>query len=759
MPLEGPIFPARFHILDQNMRPVPFGLPGELYISGPNVSKGYVNRPDVTAKAFGVDIGAPTAERELGYGSLYRTGDSFRLSRNGTLEIRGRIGSDRQVKIRGMRTELEEIENAIWDCYDAAEDDELPKLSLVAVVYHKHGANDGVLASYLATNDGTAGSPEEHDRCKEYIRLSLKAVLAPHMLPAAYVFADDLPRTVSGKIDYKAIVEWPLPAIHTTAVMDDLEHTIPELQELIATVWRDVLGISQRLTGSNDFFALGGHSLLLINVQQKIKEACGVTIGLSDMFAYPSIAGLEALIKQDPLYSAPASETSPVEATALRADKTGHSIDWSQEGSLDDADWTIPDFIPLPPASIVVTGATTMIGVHFLHHMLTTTTVQVHCIAIQARDEENALAKVIETMSQWNLNLSTQNLHGRLYAYSGHLSKEDLGLEQAQIIKLDQEADAIYHFDSDVSLLKNYEDIRAGNVDSLRFLIDLSRGKTSGKVKTLHYLSTWGVPHLQSWNTTRLKSPSYLTGEDEMINMEPGSESTLGYLKCRWVCELLLYQASRRGLPVAIYRSCMVGSNKTSNQGLDRTDINRRILESILQTGLVPDFNSSNGGGMSWINLSFLIKAIAYLSIHPSSTSSKPSTSSPSSSSSTSSASFATSCTTSSHPSLNPQIYNLTSPTHLNYKNDLPTLLGPSYAGRDLKPVHPEIWAQALRDTGNPEMEMQAETLLSWYNAGWTPFQLDARETLDVLEREAGLKPPVVDKKFLLERVVGMNGF
>jgi thioester reductase-like protein len=149
-----------------------------------------------------------------------------------------------------------------------------------------------------------------------------------------------------------------------------------------------------------------------------------------------------------------------------------------------------------------------------------------------------------------------------------------------------------------MSSLKSYEAIRAGNVGCLQFLVNLARGPASGNVKASHYLSTWGVPHLRAWHTTELTSPGYLTGE-EMTNMKPGAEITLDYLKCRWVCESILYQAARCGLPVNTYRSCMVGANKSSQQGLDRTDINRRIIKASLQIGHLLDFNSSQGGGMN----------------------------------------------------------------------------------------------------------------------------------------------------------------
>ncbi|PGH13504.1 hypothetical protein AJ79_03634 [Helicocarpus griseus UAMH5409] len=228
--LGGPFFPARFHIVDKKMRTVPFGIPGELYIAEPNVSGEYVNRPDVSARAFSKDPLAPATEIELGYGNLYRTGDSFRLNRDGTVEILGRIASDRQVKIRGMRTEFEEIKNGIWDSYEAVEIEDTPKLSLTAVVYHRTGKSDGILTAYLDPADGVTVSEEEQQKFAGYLRLSLEAILPPHMLPAAYVSVEDVPRTISGKVDYKSMASWPGPAVVSGNVKTADNKPLRELQ-------------------------------------------------------------------------------------------------------------------------------------------------------------------------------------------------------------------------------------------------------------------------------------------------------------------------------------------------------------------------------------------------------------------------------------------------------------------------------------------------------------------------------------------------
>lgn len=373
-----------------------------------------------------------------------------------------------------------------------------------------------------------------------------------------------------------------------------------------------------------------------------------------------------------------------------------------------------------------------MIGAHFIQLILTTTTSQVHCIGVNTLDGKDVRQAVLSALSRWNLASNIpSNAYSRLTVYQGSLSDPTLGLTSEQISYLDSAADAIYHFDSEVSMLKNYEAIRAGNVGCLQFLVDLARSPTSNNVKAFHYLSTWGVPHLQTWHTTELTSSGYLTGEEEMVNMKPGPESMLGYLKCRWACESILYQAARRGLPVNIYRSCMVGTNKSSQQGLDQTDINRRIIDASLQTGLVPDFSSSQGGGMSWIELDFLVRSIKFLSGRQERWQQQA-----------------------NNDQRQATIFNLVSDQHILY-SDLAALLGESHKGEKLRVVEPKEWIQALRATKNADIAMHAEVLAQWYEAGWVAIQLQADETLRLLSEEAGLVPPRIDRAFMLERIVG----
>ena len=693
-----------------------------MYIGGPTVNQGYVNRDEITATVFLRDPFATASEIEAGMGKLYRTGDSFRLMRDGTIQALGRIGNQRQVKIRGMRTELDEIESVIYDACQAVEDLDVCPVTLVAVVYHKTGSGEGVLAAYLAALEGAEQDERQRRSLKAYIRLRMKASLPVHMIPSAFVFVPQLPQLVSGKIDYKTLLTWDPPAPETGILSGNSLTTEPlnELQSAIASVWKDVLNFKGELSSADEFFALGGHSLILLHVQDGIRECCGVTLSLTDMFANPTIGGMEKLVL--------AQLGSEKRALGEGTDEQPF-IDWEKEGSLPpDADW-YAEPCPMRPASVVaITGACTMAGAHFIQHVLSQSEMTIFCIANEAPSDDDARSNVIDTLKHWRLfeGIPPRSFQ-RLIVYRGSLSHPTLGLTTAQIKKLDSEVHAIYQLDSEVSLLKRYENLRASNVGSLQFLVSLAHGQLNN-TKSIHYLSTWGVPHLQAWTETELSSPDWLTAEVEMANMKPGADGTLGYLKARWACESILYHAARRGIPVTIFRSCMCTGSPASGVPLARTDINRRILEGSLQVGLVPDFSSARGGGMSWITADFLIKSMLHISQRA------------------------------SGPTTSARIHHIVSGNHVPYTK-LADILDVSYTQGKMRTVKPGEWFEALKASGNPEMTMQAEVLESWCQAGWVPFGLEAKDTLALLREEKGLVPPTMSRELLLKLVVGEKGF
>ncbi|HTG34804.1 MAG TPA: amino acid adenylation domain-containing protein [Thermoanaerobaculia bacterium] len=265
VPIGRPIANAQAHVLDARLLPVFLGAPGELYVGGAGLARGYLDRPDLTAERF---VPSPFGDGER----LYRTGDLVRARPEGALEFLGRV--DQQVKIRGLRVELGEIESVL-----AA----LPGIDQAVVAAREDVAGDPRLVAYLVPRAG-AGLP-----AAEELRQRARAFLPDYMLPAAFVALEKLPLTPSGKVDRKSL---PAPE-----EQEGQGSAAPRTQaeELLAGIFCQLLG--RRSVGrDDDFFRLGGHSLLGTQLIARVREAFRLDLPLRTVFEAPTVAGLAARI-------------------------------------------------------------------------------------------------------------------------------------------------------------------------------------------------------------------------------------------------------------------------------------------------------------------------------------------------------------------------------------------------------------------------------------------------------------------------------
>nr|WP_237550492.1 non-ribosomal peptide synthetase [Streptomyces sp. SID8354] len=271
-PHIGPALPGvRAHVLDAGLRPVADGTEGELHLAGPQVALGYLNRPALTATRFVADPFAADGSR------MYRTGDKVRRRPDGALEYLGRI--DRQIKIRGYRVELGEIEAALT---------RHPGVAAAAVALHHSPASGEQLAAYFVTPADTADEPPT----AEALREQLATVLPQFMLPTAYTRLDALPLTVNGKVDLAAL---PAPEEHATATPETAgdrgDAPEGEVETLIAAVWSEVLGRAH-VRADDDFFAMGGHSLIALRVVARLKKQFGIAMSTREVYRHPRLRDL-----------------------------------------------------------------------------------------------------------------------------------------------------------------------------------------------------------------------------------------------------------------------------------------------------------------------------------------------------------------------------------------------------------------------------------------------------------------------------------
>ncbi|HEV2735720.1 MAG TPA: amino acid adenylation domain-containing protein, partial [Longimicrobiaceae bacterium] len=257
VPIGRPIGDRRVYVLDAALEPVPVGVPGELYVGGPAVARGYLGRPALTAEGFVPDPfgGEPGAR-------LYRSGDRGRWRPDGVLEFMGRV--DRQVKVRGFRVETGEGEAVLAGH---------PAVREAAVVARDDAAGVKRLVAYLVP-DGAL----EPDAVREHAR----AALPEYMVPSALVVLDALPLTRNGKLDRRAL---PAPAWET-----DGRFVAPRTpdEEILAGIWAEVLG-TERVGAHDDFFSLGGHSLAATRVLSRVAKTLGTEVQLRVLFEAPTL--------------------------------------------------------------------------------------------------------------------------------------------------------------------------------------------------------------------------------------------------------------------------------------------------------------------------------------------------------------------------------------------------------------------------------------------------------------------------------------
>jgi non-ribosomal peptide synthase protein (TIGR01720 family) len=266
-PMVGrPLRNVRAYVLDDRLRPVPIGTPGELYLSGEQVARGYLNRPGLTAERFMADpCGDPGAR-------MYRTGDRARWTEGGVLEFLGRV--DEQVKIRGFRVEPGEVEAALVAHPDVGE---------AVVVARADQPGTRRLVAYLVPAAPATYAPKS-------LRSWLKQSLPDYMVPTAFVALDALPRTTSGKIDRRTL---PAPPRQPDTGSLYVAALTP-VEEELARIWADVLGVD-RVGVEDNFFALGGDSVLSIQVVSRARQA-GLRLTAKDLFMHQTIAALAPVV-------------------------------------------------------------------------------------------------------------------------------------------------------------------------------------------------------------------------------------------------------------------------------------------------------------------------------------------------------------------------------------------------------------------------------------------------------------------------------
>ncbi|MEU8581024.1 amino acid adenylation domain-containing protein [Streptomyces abikoensis] len=557
VPIGRPFGATVCHVLRPDGTAAAPGEEGELYVGGDGLALGYLGHPHLTAERF-VDLPAHQP-----HGPLYRTGDLVVRHPDGLLEYRGRL--DRQVKLRGVRVELDEIEARLRAHPEVGE----------AVVQLETGA----LTAYVtaATPGGPLDLPGIRAYCAEW--------LPPQTVPAL-VAMDQLPVTSGGKVD-RARLKALAPRPREAGEPGEAEpHKVEGVLDALAEVWHQVLRV--RPTPQDDFFRLGGDSLLASETVTRTLAVLGLDAALGS-----------TLIRA--LLAAPTLEGFSTAVRALRGGAGGPArnepvVDFERESELGfelpPAQGPAPR--PEDPRNVLLTGASGFVGAFLLDRLLRTTSARVHC-PVRATSGAHATRRVRNTLARYGLSLD-EAAWRRVECFPADLSEPGLGLSPDHAAELSGSLDLIVHNAARVNFLYPYEELRSANVEGTRRVVQLAAPRRV----PVHFISTVAV--VAGFGTAGVDKV------DEDMPLAHADGLTMGYAESKWVAEEVLRRAAEAGLPVAVHRPYEVTGDRVTGACNTETAI-CSLFKTIAETGLAPDIELP----MDFVPVDHLAEAVVHI--------------------------------------------------------------------------------------------------------------------------------------------------
>lgn len=541
------------YVVDEKFRPVPIGWPGEIVVSGPGVTNGYLNLPKTTSAKF---IQQSRINGSQSHTLVYRTGDQGRMLSDGSIAMSSRLDGDEQIKIRGMRVNLKDISEAIINESRGSVRD-------VAVILRGTEASKRHLVAF-AVLSRSSSIPDK----QAYLRHLRQELPVPaYMRPAIIVPLDSLPTTVRGKLDMQSLASLPLEEKTVNATSDN---DLVDGEARLRDVWKKVLGEIAGETSihrSSEFFTIGGNSLLLLQLKAEIRKQLGVDVTLPKLFQ---------------------ASTLELQAATIAGIQRSDVIDWDSEIELDGKileAWpdtnghTLQDREEQVGITVVLTGATGYVGSAILQKLVNDPGVKtVHCVAL--RHDDKGEPRQLNPQSS------------KIVRHTGDLTAPNLSLSPAQFQELSHKADVIIHNGAEVSHMKNYRSLKAANVSSTMELARMARLRTV----PIHYISTGGVARLSGASSQP---------EASLAAYRPPRDGSDGYVASKWTSEVLLEKSNLKfHIPVWIHRPSSITSDN-----VPALDIIHSLLEYSLLMKAVPDLTGS-AGALDFVHLDTVATAV-----------------------------------------------------------------------------------------------------------------------------------------------------
>lgn len=535
------IFPNySIYILDSQLQPVPQGVLGEIFVGGAGVAKGYLNENTLSAERFLPNDFAPSEYIRNGWTTMHRSGDQGYLSKDGRLVLKGRVDGDTQIKLRGMRIDVQDIESTLLQSASG-------QIQEAIVSLRSSGETEYLVAHVVLSRH----FPGDTKSFLDNLRISLP--LPQYMQPAAVIAVESLPTNLSGKIDRKRIKELPLtPAsVNTTqsaGVISDSKSRAQGVTDKLKEIWSQVLGTGitsiHQIDARSDFFHVGGSSLTLVDIQAKIRDIFNVDLPLIHLFENSTLEGMARRI-EDPVTKLGSDPTtqSLTEAPFLTpgafdqgqpplSPTDAPGIQWDQETALtadlyELAKGRIMRDTGVLFKTVAITGATGFLGKAIIRRMLTDPHIEkIHAIAVRRRRSD---LPAIFSDPKVELHL-------------GNLNAPRFGLSESAARDIFSETDAMIHNGADVSFLKTYQTLAKTNLESTREIVKM----TLPYGIPIHFISSASVVHLTGQESF---------GEASVASFLPPADGSDGYTATKWASERFLEKVSEEfSLPVWIHR-------------------------------------------------------------------------------------------------------------------------------------------------------------------------------------------------------------
>lgn len=530
------------YIMDENLQPQPVGMPGEVCIGGAGVSLCYLDNKDLTDRHFIPNPFAKAEDMVQGWTRMYRTGDIGHLDADGALIFRGRKEGDTQVKIRGIRVDLADIETNIVATAKGI-------LQEAVVTLREEGEAQFLVAHVVFTSQFTVSDQETFLE-----RLLSQLPLPQYMVPVVAIPVQGLPLTSHSKVDRKAVKNMSLRRKDSHINRQDNSTNMTETMQQLKNLWREVVGpkvteLGLEIHPSTNFFHIGGNSLLAIRLQSRIRQVFSVAIALVKVMSANTLAEMAHQIDEA------ASVTN---------------IDWDKET----APPTTPAFLESVSTAarkiqrqhgktVLITGGTGFLARHLLPILTESPEIAtIHCIAVRDRrsDEPRELPSSSSKVT-W---------------HRGDLGLPLLGLEPDEFRSLAIDVDIILHLGASRSLWDSYHILHASNVHSTRELVKLA----SPRRIPIHFVSTIGAATEDSAIASiAASSPA------------PSTDGADGYVATKWASERILARsADTLGVPSIVYRFLPAQERKPAP---------KRLIDELIQfmntSGLEPDLSGWDG--------------------------------------------------------------------------------------------------------------------------------------------------------------------